>query len=440
MQKINVELATYNKIIDALDNQLNGNNIMEIIYPYYVKYDEQIKTSTIPMGKTPRLLTEMGFPKYMVYDREHLEEAMLPDNNRKTEHGHGSTSDELKLIPQLLKSPIAITKNIDTKKGEDVLLFYSAAQHENEEKYYITVVNPYCFHRGVTQQYETMAIVTNYDISEQQFHSMIERLSKDNDKMFYFDNQQYNRLESENKKYALQTLPSFTKSIAQHFHFNEGDERKFYKHLKNVKTAVMQQLQREAERVSYDFSPWKYPILKESLEYLESSDAKDFNEILDARKLIQRACKLGNNANHIQAVTERADIAFAKSYAQCMNKESRIKTLSLLCARLKKFEVYTHDDLSDMYEYVDKLMGKTKTLSSLGVSFCSAVAENKSVKQAHKISAWLEKTAASAFQNIVTQKEMELQQSITHVQPNSFNQHAERDDPMNQIDFDDRER
>jgi hypothetical protein len=122
MALIRSEISKYKDIVLALDREMHNYGQKEIAWDSFTHEDYKYSPHSVIVGKVSDELKQMGFMPTFTYDKEHLQNAMCPEDSGAS-HAHGLTAEELLKLPQMLNNPVAIlteregkTRNVN---GED---------------------------------------------------------------------------------------------------------------------------------------------------------------------------------------------------------------------------------------------------------------------------------------------------------------------------------
>ena len=163
------------EVVDAVNEENFSRQVDESIkgnMPFY---------KSLKVGRTPDILIQAGCKQLpMLYTQRHLRDAVRPLNEKK--HHHGLSIDQIKKLPELLKSPVMMFDSLSRKDSIVIV----TSEYDVKENPVLVSIRP-----NGKGKYEIEEVDANFITSvygRNNFSGLIERVVK-SDSLLYCDKQ-----------------------------------------------------------------------------------------------------------------------------------------------------------------------------------------------------------------------------------------------------------
>lgn len=297
---------------------------------------------------TPQILLDVGCKQLpMLYTQQHLRDALRP-KSKDNSHWHGLTVEQIKSIPELLKSPAILFDSISSnKKGrQSIIAVLNAADNDNAPL--IVSIKP-----NGSGIYELENIDSNFITSiygkESNFENFITR-AVEADNLLYWDKTKSQEL------FSCQGL-QLPEAI------NTLDFNVIIHQSRNIVNTPKQENEKNKE---------EKPLTNEELMKAIAEQLGKNNDLVEAL-----AVKINSLEEKLQSVTEKQEM-FTAHFNQIYNSKSIEETLGIMSDMGKSdMEV----ESCDVYSY-DTIEDKLFTVSENGERVYTDISDNTPISAA----------------------------------------------------------
>jgi hypothetical protein len=405
MALIRSEISTYRDIVLAIDREIHGHGQKEITWDSFTDLDRRYCPHSVVIGRASDTLKQMGFMPTFTYDKEHLQNAMFPEDGIAP-HSHGLTVEELLMLPKLLVKPVAIVSERADKTyapGEEeykALHFIFAVKNDDGQQYYRAIVQPQAHHNGLVVSGYASKVITFHKMESAKFDHIMSDVLDGKRQLLYFDSHRYLRINSQTKPAELCNYASCFLPIKGHFSQDPNLRRVAQNHQIAVQRAVTAELNKLI--VGRSSRGESFPIFTSSLRALAYGDSID--QLRSAYNTIKRIIELTPDRILRLRAQEYADKSFARSYVRLMTHDAQQSYMDMAVRKIAAIQVDSQSDLDDVCNEIEKLTSSVPTLKNLGINFSDRVSGVQIVMNARQISGQFQDTLENVLANILRDK------------------------------------
>ena len=410
MALIKSEISKYKEMVLALDREMQNRGKAEIVWDHFISQDRKYRPHSVVVCKVSDELKAIGFMPTFIYDKEHFQNSMYPEDSRAP-HSHGLTADELLRLPKMLNNPVAILterngKMRDLGDGEyRCLHFILASNEDGEQKYYRAVVHPQTFHNGILGSGFASKVVTYHKMDELRFNAMLNGAIDGERQLLYFNSEKYLRIQSDTKPLELYAQQSVSLPIGGHFTADLRLRKISQDHKASIQRAVTAEMNKLI--LGRSTRGEEFPLLKSSLNAL--AHGNDIHKIQSAYNTVQKITELTPDRILKMRVQEYTDKSFAQSYIRLLSTELQQKYIDMAVRKVQAVNARTQSDLNGVCDEIDRVVSAMPTLKNLNVHFSDSVAHVSAIMEARAISGKLQEALETRLADVLRDKTRKIE-------------------------------